>query len=73
MLQHYVWYREQPHQRVIVAADKNSELASPVVSKGDASERAKDTSTPTGQSPTMQKNIPPTELEAQRRSVEPKI
>lgn len=32
MLQHYVWYREVPHQRVsvVLASEKNSELTSPV-------------------------------------------
>lgn len=29
MLQHYVWFREPTHQRVVVQVGKSSELASP--------------------------------------------
>ena len=70
MVQHYVWYREQPHQRVLVATavEKNSELASPLAKTGapaPAEELEKEAK--------ILENIAPTELEAQRRSVEPKI
>lgn len=30
MLQHYVWYREPVHQRIIVEGGKTSELSSPI-------------------------------------------
>lgn len=35
MLQHYVWYRNADHQRIVVPVQgKDSELASPVDGKG---------------------------------------
>ena len=32
MLQHFVWFKEPVHQRIVVQVGKNSELASPLPS-----------------------------------------
>lgn len=57
MLQHYVWFREPVHQRVVVQVGKNSELASP------ATEGSR-------QASPFKIEIGPNELEAQRNTVE---
>lgn len=57
MMQHYVWYREPVHQRVVVQVGKNSELASPHPSGS-------------GKSSPFKIEIGPNELEAQRNTVE---
>jgi hypothetical protein len=73
MMQHYVWYRESSHQRVVIApTGKNSELASPlnqasVAPKGGESN---------GSGPVSRKGSPfrtvlsVEELEAQRNSTD---
>ena len=57
MLQHYVWFREPAHQRVIVQGDKTSELSSPIPADQVGSSQFKI-------------EIGPNELEAQNNAVE---
>lgn len=61
MLQHYVWYREPVHQRIVVQVGKNSELASPLPNE------------PGRSSSPFKIEIEPTELEAQRNTVESSV
>lgn len=58
MLQHFVWYRETSHQRVVISVGKTSELSSP---------KTKDS----GKNSPFKLKIEPKELEAQRNNVEP--
>lgn len=58
MLQHFVWYKETSHQRIVVQPGKSSELSSPLT---------KDS----GKDNPIQSEIEPKELEAQRNNAEP--
>lgn len=60
MLQHYVWFKEPVHQRVVVQVGKTSELASPLP---DAS----------GKGSPFKIEIGPNEIESQRNTVESTI
>lgn len=57
MMQHFVWFREPVHQRVIVQVGKSSELPSPHPSGS-------------GKTSPFKIEIGPNELEAQRNTVE---
>jgi hypothetical protein len=60
MLQHFVWYREPVHQRIIVQVGKTSELDSPHP-------------VGSGKSSPCKIEIGPSELEAQRNTAESSV
>ena len=60
MMQHFVWYREPVHQRIIVPVGKNSELSSPHPNGS-------------GKASPFKLEIGPNELEAQRNTVESSV